>query len=83
MAANTPIAIGTTTTGNIIGFNAIKYKQYETCNLNNAEFFFANGTLATSWMEGNYLNEQIANALCMSSTSPNALVNSAEHTLLD
>ena len=51
VATNTPIAIGTTPTGNIIGFNAIAYQQYETCNLNNAEFFFQNGTIATSWME--------------------------------
>ncbi len=79
VAANTPIAIGTVNsiTGNIIGFNALAYQQYETCNLNNGEFFFANGSIAKSWMEGNIINEQTANALCTSSNSPNALSSSA------
>ena len=77
VSANTPLAIGTTTAGNIIGFNAIAYQQYETCNLNNAEFFLANGTVLNSWMEGNILNEQTANASCSSDNSANALVNSA------
>lgn len=77
VAANTPIAIGTTGAGGIIGFNALAYGQYETCSLNNAEFFFANGTIATSWLEGNYLSELTANAACTGTASPNALVNSA------
>ena len=61
VSANTPIAIGTTApsfnSGNIIGFNALAYSQYYTCNLNNAEFFYANGTIIPSWLEGNILNE--------------------------
>ena len=77
VAANTPIAIGTDSSGNIIGINALTYQQYYTCNLNNAEFFFGNGTVANSWLEGNMLNEQTANALCTSASSPNALVDSA------
>ena len=77
VAANTPIAIGTTSSGNVIGFNALKYSQYYTCDLNNAEFFFQNGSIATSWMEGNMINENTANAACTSSGSRNALVNSA------
>ncbi|MDE1871348.1 MAG: hypothetical protein KGI06_03850 [Candidatus Micrarchaeota archaeon] len=39
-------------------FNALAYQQYETNTLNNTELFFANGTIAPSWLEGNYLNEQ-------------------------
>lgn len=79
VAANTPLAIGTSNslTGNIIGFNAIAYQQYETCNLNNAEFFFANGTIISSWLEGNVFNEQDANTLCTSASSTNALAASA------
>ena len=77
VAANTPIPIGTTAYGNIIGFNAIAYQQYETCNLNNVEFFLSNGTVLNSWMEGNLLNEQAANTLCASDSSQNALAASA------
>jgi len=79
IASNTPIAIGTTNTftGNVIGFNAIAYQQYETCNLDNAEFFFVNGTIISSWLEGNILNEIAANTLCTSSSSANALASSA------
>jgi len=76
---NTPIAIGisNTFTGNIIGFNAIEYQQYETCNLNNAEFFFKNGTVINSWLEGNLINEEAYNSICSSSSSANALSASA------
>ena len=79
ITANTPIAIGAanTFTGNVIGFNAIAYQQYETCNLNNGEFFFKNGTVINSWLEGNILNEIAANTLCASSNSANALAASA------
>jgi len=79
IAANTPIAIGTsnTFTGNIIGFNAIEYEQYETCNLNNAEFFLSNGVVLNSWLEGNLINEEAYNSMCTSSSSANALSGSA------
>ena len=79
LSANTPIAIGVanTVTGNVIGFNALAYQQYETCNLNNAEFFYANGTIISSWLEGNIINENTANSLCTSDLSPNALADSA------
>ena len=77
VAANTPIAIGVTAAGNIIGFNAIIYQQYESCNLDNAEFFLSNGMVLDSWMEGNMSNEQAANALCTSDASANALAASA------
>lgn len=86
VAANTPIAIGANFIGGnalilantkVIGFNAIAYQSYEACNLQNVEFFFANGTVISSWLEGNALNEQAANALCTSSSSPNALSASA------
>ena len=79
--ANTPIAIGVNSGGkfngaNVIGFNALKYSQYYTCNLNNAEWFFSNGTIAKSWLEGNILGETTANSACTSSSSINALVDS-------
>ncbi|MGD0729598.1 MAG: hypothetical protein ABR981_05975, partial [Candidatus Micrarchaeaceae archaeon] len=81
IAINTPIAIGTVNptqgASNVIGFNALKYAQYYTCNLNNAEFFYANGTIIESWLEGNILNELTANSACTSSSSRNALINSA------
>lgn len=77
VTANTPIAIGTGSSGNIIGFNALAYQQYETCNLNNAEFFLSNGMVLNSWMEGNMINSNAANALCTSASSPNALAASA------
>lgn len=77
VTANTPIAIGTDSSGNIIGFNALAYQQYETCNLNNAEFFLSNGMVLNSWMEGNMINSNTANALCASASSPNALAASA------
>ena len=60
----------------LVPVNAVAYKNYYTCNLNNAEFFYANGTLMPSWLEGNYTNENTANALCSSSSSHGALINS-------
>ncbi len=57
VATSTQVAIGTSSTGNIIGFNALAYKSYYTSNVNNAEFFFANGTIVKSWLEGNILSE--------------------------
>ncbi len=78
VSANTPIAIGSYGYyGNVIGFNALKYSQYYTCNLDNAEFFFANGTIATSWLEGNIMNAETANSACTGASSPNALVDSS------
>jgi hypothetical protein len=41
-----------------IPYNALKYQSYETHSLNNTEFFYANGTLIPSWLEGNTLNEK-------------------------
>lgn len=49
VAANTPLSFV---------FNALAYPSYETNTLNNTELFFGNGTTASSWLEGNYLNEQ-------------------------
>lgn len=47
-----------------IAFNALAYQSYESNTLNNTEFFYANGTVMASWLEGNTLNEQgLANAL--------------------
>ena len=48
VAPNTPL---------MIPFNALAYQSYETTSLNNTEFFFANGTIMPSWIEGNILNE--------------------------
>ena len=69
VTAGTPLAIGASASGSIIGFNAIAYQQYETCNLGNAEFFFSNGTVIKSWLEGNLINELTANPVCTSSSS--------------
>lgn len=77
VAPNTPLAIGTTITGNILGMNAVLYQQYEACNMQNAEFFLQNGTVINSWLEGNYINELTANLLCSSANSQNALSGSA------
>jgi hypothetical protein len=49
VSANTPLSFV---------FNALAYQTYESNTLNNIELFYANGTVANSWMEGNYLNEQ-------------------------
>ena len=81
LSANTPLAVGVSNGGvfngaKVIGFNVLKYKQYYTCNLNDAEFFYANGTVAKSWLEGNIINEQTANSACTSSSSINALAAS-------
>ena len=57
LTANTQLSIGATQSGNIIGFNSLAYKTYENSTLNNIEFFYPNGTLINSWMEGNILNE--------------------------
>ena len=40
-------------------FNALLYQRYETNTLNNTELFFANGSIAPSWLEGNLSNEQM------------------------
>ena len=73
----TPLAIGVSLpSGTLTGFNAAAYQQYETCNLNNGEFFFANGTVINSWLEGNLINENTYNAICTSAASHNALVDS-------
>ena len=86
LAPNTPIAIGASFIGGnafspantqMIGFNALAYQAYEACNLQNVEFFLANGTIVSSWLEGNVLNEQTANALCTGFSSANALADSA------
>ena len=49
MAANTPL---------MIGINALKYITFESNTINNTVLYFANGTVAKSWIEGNALNEQ-------------------------
>ena len=86
VTANTQIAIGTDFIGGnalsaantlLTGFNALAYQQYEACNLQNVEFFFANGTVINSWMEGNIIANGASNSLCTSSSSPNSLSESA------
>ena len=36
----------------MIPVNSVVYSSYEAGNLNNAEFFYANGTIIPSWLEG-------------------------------
>ena len=69
--SSTPLLVGAsgtiTSTGGVqgaIGINALYYKQYETCNLNNGEFFNAAGGLITSWLYGNVLSPLSANGIC-------------------
>lgn len=50
----------------MIPFNASQYFSYEASNLMNIEFFYPNGTIATSWLEGNVLNEQQTQSLSSS-----------------
>ncbi len=45
------------------------YKSYEDQNLDNVEFFYANGTLVPSWLEGNALNDQQATNLYTSANT--------------
>ena len=76
LGTDSQLAIGVDS-GNIIGFDAAAYQPYESCNLGNAEFFLANGTVLNSWMEGNIINENAANSTCTSDSSANALADSA------
>lgn len=76
LTANTPLAVGVAG-GAVTGFNALAYQQYELPSLNNTEFFYANGTIVPSWMEGNMINELTANGIATSITSMNALGSSA------
>lgn len=51
-----------------IPINLVTYNNYVDGSANNIEFFYPNGTLAKSWLEGNVLNEQ-------QSTSMNTISN--------
>ena len=79
IGANVPLAVGeaNTVAMGMIGFPANSYQQYEVPNMSNVEFFFANGTVINSWLEGNYLNEMSANGVAASFASSNALADSA------
>src|ERR1700676_673907 len=39
-------------------FDAGKYQAYEASGMSNLEFFYANGMIVPSWLEGNYFNEE-------------------------
>ncbi|MHB1802786.1 MAG: hypothetical protein ACYCU5_14210, partial [Actinomycetes bacterium] len=43
--------------------NMLNYTPYAIGNLINTDVFFGNGTVATSWLEGNLLNEQTTTGL--------------------
>ena len=79
IGANVPLAVGeaNTVAMGMIGFPANSYQQYEVPNMSNVEFFFSNGTIINSWLEGNYLNEMSANGVAASFASSNALADSA------
>ncbi len=63
------MAIGTvSSSGNIVGFNALAYTAWEANTMNNTAISFTNGTVGYSWLEGNMLNE-VANANTLSSSS--------------
>ena len=41
----------------MLSINSLMYQQYEANGLQNVEFFYQNGTVIPSWLEGNILNE--------------------------
>ena len=50
-----------------IPYNGLNYTNYESKSLNNTEFFWFNGTIIPSWLEGNTMNENsLANTLYQS-----------------
>ncbi|MDE1825405.1 MAG: hypothetical protein KGH61_03455 [Candidatus Micrarchaeota archaeon] len=51
----------------LVTVNSLKYQAYETNNLDNIEFFYPNGILVTSWLEGNTYNQ--ANVVTFGDTS--------------
>lgn len=51
-----------------ITVNALKYQAYEIANLINMEFFYTNGVVVPSWMEGNSLNEYQRTSLSSSNS---------------
>ena len=53
----------TSSTQIMISLDAATYSTYEAGNLDNAEFFYYNGVIINSWMEGNILNEQQTSGL--------------------
>ncbi len=73
LAYNTTLPIGvvgnTISTNKILGFNALNYKNYETCNLQNTIFFYSNGTVIPSFLEGNIINESKFNGDCSNTLS--------------
>ena len=47
----------------MVNFPAKSFSKYEAQNLQNIEFFYSNGTIIPSWLEGNVLNEQQTTSL--------------------
>ena len=45
----------------MLSVNSLEYSAYEANNLDNIEFFYANGTIMPSWMEGSYSNALLNN----------------------
>jgi hypothetical protein len=77
--ANTVAIVGSSTTNVITGLNFASgvLAQQATCNLNNIEFFYANGTVANSWLEGNLLNLNKTNYNCNNNYAYPALASSS------
>ncbi len=66
----------------MLTINSLAYQQYETSNLLNGEFFYANGTIIPSWLEGNLLNEQqTANIFTSENTVYWLLISNAQNFL--
>jgi hypothetical protein len=53
----------------MISVNSLEYKNYEAPNLQNIEFFYSNGTIIPSWLEGNVTNEANSNSLYTSTNT--------------
>jgi PGF-pre-PGF domain-containing protein len=41
----------------MLAVNSVSYNSYEAANLDNVEFFYSNGTIIPSWLEGNTANQ--------------------------
>ena len=54
----------------MLSVNSLAYSSYEAATLDNIEFFYSNGTLINSWLEGNNIATEAAGA---SSSSTNTI----------
>ena len=72
----------------MVNFPANSFSTYEAVNLQNIEFFYSNGTIIPSWLEGNSLNElqtinlnTASNVIYWLKVSAPNLLNSGSNTI--